>query len=207
MFQRLRTKIRERLIEAVTDRVVARLTESADFMTQIARRAAMEQSPHASQSVPWESDSAVERLIDRMTPGIAQRLVMTPVVFGGEWDRVSLGEGVQLVNTLMNVSSGRIVIGDQTFFGHNVSLITGTHPLTEQMSARHDYPRDGRDIVIGKGVWIASNAVVAGPCKIGDHAVIAAGAVVTCHEVEAGWLYGGVPARKIRKLLDPTSEA
>jgi len=201
MFRRLSTKIRERLIEAVSDRVVARLAESADFMAQVARRVASEQSANMSHSVPWESDSVLERLIERMTPGIAQRLVMAPVVFGGEWDRISLGEGVQLVNTLMNVSSGRIVIGDQTFFGHNVSLITGTHPLTEQMSARHDYPREGRDIVIGKGVWIASNAIVAGPCTIGDHAVIAAGAVVTCNEVEAGCLYGGVPARKIRKLI------
>ncbi|WP_179235051.1 MULTISPECIES: acyltransferase [unclassified Burkholderia] len=201
MFQRLRTRIRERLIEAVTGRVVSRLAESEDFMTQVARRVAAERSSNTPQSGSWESDSAVERLIERITPGIAQRLVMTPVLFGGEWDRVSLGEGVQLVNTLMNVSSGHIVIGDQTFFGHNVSLITGTHPLTEQMSARHDYPREGRDIVIGRGVWIASNAIVTGPCTIGDHAVIAAGAIVTCDEVEAGWLYGGVPARKIRKLI------
>ncbi|WP_167357981.1 acyltransferase [Burkholderia territorii] len=201
MFQRLRARIRERLIEAVTDRVVSRLAESSEFTTRVARCVATERATQTPQSVPWESDSVVERLAERMTPGIAQRLVMTPVVFGGGWDRISLGEGVQLVNTLMNVSSGHIVIGDQTFFGHNVSLITGTHPLTEQMSARHDYPREGRDIVIGRGVWIASNAVVMGPCTIGDHAVIAAGAIVTCDEVEAGWLYGGVPARKIRKLI------
>ncbi|KVL34598.1 hypothetical protein WT49_15685 [Burkholderia territorii] len=201
MFQRLRARIRERLIEAVTDRVVSRLAESSEFTTRVARCVATEHATQTPQSVPWESDSVVERLAERMTPGIAQRLVMTPVVFGGGWDRISLGEGVQLVNTLMNVSSGHIVIGDQTFFGHNVSLITGTHPLTEQMSARHDYPREGRDIVIGRGVWIASNAVVMGPCTIGDHAVIAAGAIVTCDEVEAGWLYGGVPARKIRKLI------
>ncbi|MCW3697020.1 acyltransferase [Burkholderia cenocepacia] len=196
MFQRLRTKIRDRLAEAVTERVVARLGQSPEFADRIARQVVANQSADI-----LGSDVFIERLVDRMTPAIAQRLVMTPVLFGGDWGRVTLGDGVQLVNTLMNVSSGRIVIGDQTFFGHNVSLITGTHPVTEKMSARHDYPRDGRDIVIGQGVWIASNAVVAGPCTVGDHAVIAAGAVVTCGQVDAGWLYGGVPARKIRKLV------
>ncbi|NIE82926.1 MULTISPECIES: acyltransferase [unclassified Burkholderia] len=196
MFQRLRTKIRDRLVEAVIERVAARLERSPEFADRIARQVAARQSADL-----LASDALIESLAGRMTPAIARGLVTTPVLFGGEWDRVKLGEGVQLVNTLMNVSSGSIVIGDQTFFGHNVSLITGTHPVTEKLSARHDYPRDGHDIVIGSGVWIASNAIVAGPCTIGDHAVIAAGAVVTCGQVEAGWLYGGVPARKIRKLV------
>lgn len=195
MFQRLKTKIRDRLVEAVTERVFARLEASPAFAERVARQVTAAQSAEMPGS-----DVFIERLVERMTPAIAQRLVMTPVLFGGEWDRVTLGEGVQLVNTLMNVSSGRIVIGDQTFFGHNVSLLAGTHSVTETMSARHAYPRDGCDIVIGKGVWIASNAIIAGPCTVGDHAVVAAGAVVAGGQVEAGWLYGGVPARKLRKL-------
>lgn len=207
------------MLNAIVERTVARLAESPGFIDRVAvcveaqrlDDAAVQGAPSVEalqvavdqvlQAGLLESHLNADRVMGELTSTLAQRLVTTPVLFGGEWDRVELGEGVQLVNTLMNVSSGCIAIGDQTFFGHNVSLITGTHPLTQTMSARHDYPRDGRDIVIGKGVWIASNAIVAGPCVIGDHAVIAAGAVVTCGEVESGWLYGGVPARKIRKLV------
>ncbi|MBR8429662.1 hypothetical protein K6Y76_22955 [Burkholderia cenocepacia] len=73
------------------------------------------------------------------------------------------------------------------------------------MADRHDYPRDGRDIVIGKGVWIASNAIVLGPCTIGDNAVVAAGAVVTGGQLESGCLYAGVPAKRIRTLIGEDS--
>jgi acetyltransferase-like isoleucine patch superfamily enzyme len=60
-------------------------------------------------------------------------------------------------------------------------------------------PQQGRDIVVGTGAWLGSNVTVLGPCSIGAHAVIAAGAVVT-GVVEAGWIYGGVPARPIKRI-------
>lgn len=143
-----------------------------------------------------------EKLIEAIAPQVAQRLAVTPVLFGGSWDQVVLGEGVNLVNTLLNVSSGRIEIGAHTFFGHNVCLLTGTHEISHTFEARQNWPRVGHDIVIGRGVWIASNATVIGPCAIGDHAVVAAGAVVIGGELEAGWIYAGVPARKLRRAVD-----
>jgi len=40
-------------------------------------------------------------------------------------------------------------------------------------------PKTGRDVVIGRGAWVSSNALVLGPCRIGEHAVVAAASVVT----------------------------
>ena len=58
--------------------------------------------------------------------------------------------------------------------------------------------KEGCDISIGKGVWLASNCTILGPAVIEDNAVIAAGAVVTPGtHVPSGMVYGGVPARKI----------
>lgn len=131
--------------------------------------------------------------------GIAQSLMTVPTIWNGDWSRVTLGANVHLVNALLNVSSGTISIGDDTFFGHNVSLITGTHFIARKGPERQDYPKHGRDITIGKGVWIASNALVLGPCTIGDHAVIAAGAVVVGGELEPGAIYAGVPARRLQR--------
>lgn len=53
-------------------------------------------------------------------------------------------------------------------------------------------------VYIGNDVWIGSNAVLLGGIKIGDGAVIAAGAVVT-QDVEPYTIVGGVPAKLIRK--------
>jgi acetyltransferase-like isoleucine patch superfamily enzyme len=43
---------------------------------------------------------------------------------------------------------------------------------------------------------VASNATILGPCVIGEHAVVAAGAVVT-GDVPARTIYAGVPAKLV----------
>lgn len=54
-------------------------------------------------------------------------------------------------------------------------------------------------IVIGKNVWISSNATVVPGVSIGDGAVVAAGAVVT-KDVPPNVVVGGVPAKIIKKI-------
>jgi acetyltransferase-like isoleucine patch superfamily enzyme len=55
---------------------------------------------------------------------------------------------------------------------------------------------------IGNDVWIGYSAIVLPGKRIGDGAVIAAGAVVT-HDVEPYEIVAGVPARSIRTRFDP----
>jgi acetyltransferase-like isoleucine patch superfamily enzyme len=71
------------------------------------------------------------------------------------------------------------------------------------MKRQLSVPQAGQDILIESGVWIGSNATVLGPCVIGHHAVIAAGAVVT-GDVEAWCIYAGMPACKIASIDRPT---
>ena len=119
----------------------------------------------------------------------------------GPTKRIVVGRNVAMANTLFNTTSGLIVIGDDTFFGHNVSLLTGSHDIRKRGSARHGaIPESGRDIVIGRGVWIASNVTVVGPCTIGDDAVIAAGSVVCGGELPGGYIYAGAPAKAIKRI-------
>lgn len=42
----------------------------------------------------------------------------------------------------------------------------------------HTIPKAGRDIVVKKGVWIASNVTILGPCVIGENSVISAGCII-----------------------------
>lgn len=128
---------------------------------------------------------------------VAIALLDIYIIFGGPPDKVSLASGVRLNNALLNVASGTITIGENTFCGHNVCFLTGSHPLE---GVRQNTVPDGHDIVVGQNVWLASNVTVIGPCTIGDDCVIAAGAVVT-KDCEPGWVYGGVPAKKIRKVV------
>ncbi len=90
---------------------------------------------------------------------------------------------------------GGIVIGDGALIGHGVVLATLDHDLDP---AKRQQLHPGK-IVIGKGVWIGANATVTRGVTIGDHAVIAAGAVVN-KDVPAGVIAGGVPTRIIRPI-------
>lgn len=54
---------------------------------------------------------------------------------------------------------------------------------------------------IGDGAWIGSRVTFLPGLRIGAGAVAAAGALVT-RDVPADTLVGGVPARKIRALVD-----
>lgn len=139
-------------------------------------------------------------LARELAPYIAQELLRQPQYYGGGPDRVICGSGVKLINTFFNVNSGTVTIGDNSFFGHDVMCLTGSHDTSRFGEERKRFGRKGSDIKIGSGVWIASRAVILGPCVIGDNAVIAAGSVVLPGEYEANCLYAGVPA-KLRKRL------
>ncbi|HEY0937629.1 MAG TPA: DapH/DapD/GlmU-related protein [Trebonia sp.] len=51
-------------------------------------------------------------------------------------------------------------------------------------------------VIIGVDVWIGSKVSIAPGVTIGDHAFVAANAVVT-HDVKPGERVGGVPARPL----------
>lgn len=121
-----------------------------------------------------------------------------PLIYGPR-DRVRVHPGAQINNAVLNVNSGTITIGRGVMFGHRVSVVTGVHEFERFDEERLPFPTEGRDIVIGEGAWIATNATVLGPCRVGRHAVVAAGAVVT-RNVADYEVVAGVPARPVRSL-------
>lgn len=148
----------------------------------------------------------IEELADQLAPLVAERM-KTQTRCWGSPSRIHLAPGVLPINALFNTASGEIYIGDDTFFGHNVCILTGSHDVSRRGLARQTHPSSGNDIHIGSGVWIASNATILGPCRIGDDAVIAAGAVVLPGEYEGGKVYAGVPARLVKDIdfADPAA--
>jgi len=130
----------------------------------------------------------------------------TSLTIGGS-GKVVLGKKVATSNTLFNVSSGSIYIGDYTIFGQNVMLLTGRHQFIDGKRAglevikntaswgggEVEVPSKGFDIIIGSGTWIASGAIINGGVKIGNNVIVAAGAVVT-KDLPDFSIAGGVPA-------------
>jgi acetyltransferase-like isoleucine patch superfamily enzyme len=118
----------------------------------------------------------------------------------GILERLHIDPTAIVNNALFNVSGGEITIGEYTFFGHEVAVLTGTHDITRFGRERQTtFPRSGRDVVIEEGVWVASHAMVLGPVRIGKHAVVAAGSLVL-DDVPPYAVVAGRPAKVIKKI-------
>jgi acetyltransferase-like isoleucine patch superfamily enzyme len=140
----------------------------------------------------WLLRPGLEMMIDRLR--LWNHLVIGPR------DRLFIHPTVVIGNAILNTSSGLIRIERDAFFGQNVLILAGTHDASLRGEERFlELPPDGHDILIEEGAWIASGAIIIGPCVVGRHAVIAAGAVVT-GDVEAETMVAGIPARFIRRV-------
>ena len=116
----------------------------------------------------------------------------------------------------------RTKVGRYSSIGPEVRTVAGNHP-TQTKVAMHPAFYTNRKFVgmgfsqrqtfeeyaytddskkwfaeIGNDVWIGARATIVNGCRIGDGAVVAAGAVVT-KDVSPYTIVGGVPAREIRK--------
>jgi acetyltransferase-like isoleucine patch superfamily enzyme len=125
----------------------------------------------------------------------ARRMHAVQVV--GPPGRLTAHPSAVLNAAVINTYSGEVTVERHAFFGDDVMLLTGRHDYFKRGAARQDsVPDSGGNIVICEGAWVASRAIILGPCVVGKHAVVAAGSVVTrdvCDET----IVGGVPARPI----------
>lgn len=108
---------------------------------------------------------------------------------------IKVGEGVFINACCHFQDHGGVTIGDGCQIGHNVVFATLNHELAPE---RRKITRPD-PIVLGKNVWVGSNATVLPGVTIGDNAVIAAGAVVT-KDVAPDTIVGGVPAKVIKRI-------
>ena len=117
----------------------------------------------------------------------------------------------------INNAVGDVTIGDYTRIGLHSTVIgpvsIGSHVNMAQgitVSALNPHSSDGgkrtdqqrittRQLILEDDVWIGANATVLAGVKIGNHSVIAAGAVVT-KDIPPHSLAAGVPATVKRKI-------
>ena len=117
---------------------------------------------------------------------------------------VRLGDGSHLAGDVyVNAAKGAISIGAGTAVGPKVVLVAHSNDVVAGLPVVKSHKT--ADIVIGNDVFIGAAAVVLPGVTIGDHAVVAAGAVVV-RDVAPGSIVGGVPARSIgnRNESSPT---
>lgn len=154
-------------------------------------------------------DAIIRRAIAEHVDAVAhgadpQDLLYRPRIHG-EPERLHIHPTAVVNNALFNLSGGDVTVEADAFFGHYVSILTGTHDVEKFGRERQEaIKRTGQDVVIGTGAWVASHVVVVGPCKIGAHSVVGVGSLVL-HDVEPYTVVAGSPAKPLRTLERPGS--
>ena len=96
----------------------------------------------------------------------------------------------------INGSNG-IIIGDYTYFGTNVGLMSSNHDVHDLRNLISTSP-----IQIGNYNWVGMNSVILPGVNLGDFTIVGAGSVVTKSFSEGYCIIAGNPAKIIRHL-DP----
>lgn len=113
-------------------------------------------------------------------------------------DRSRIGANVSL---WAGPGTGRIVIGPDALFAPNVMLTAANYRFDDGSPVTEQAMEEG-DIIVGRDVWFGYGAVVLPGVRIGDGAILAAGAIVT-KDVPANAIVGGSPARIIGTRKSP----
>jgi len=100
---------------------------------------------------------------------------------------------------LHNTIIGPVTIGSHVNLAQSITVTALNHNFANPNLRIDEQGVSTNPVTIGDDIWIGANAVILPGVKIGNHSVVAAGAVVT-KDVPPHSLVAGVPATKIKEL-------
>ena len=118
-------------------------------------------------------------------------------MFLGNVSQVSFGDGVWVGREFKVYGNGSVSIGNNIDIAPDVAFVTGSHEIGD--SRRRAGEGLSYQIAVRDGCWIGARSTILGNTTVREGCVIAAGAMVH-RSTDADSLYGGVPAKLIRRL-------
>ena len=100
---------------------------------------------------------------------------------------------------LHNTVIGPVTIGNHVNLAQGITVTALNHNFTDSNTRIDEQGVSTNPVTIGDDIWIGANAVILPGVNIGNHSVVAAGAVVT-KDVPAHSLVAGVPAKVIKEI-------
>lgn len=138
-------------------------------------------------------------------PWIRQQLVKGYLKSCGKKPRVKKGAEISPNASMGSYSElgtrcmvqANVTIGDHVIMGPDVKIYSRNHKADRLDIPIQDQGKHYLTTYIGNDVWIGANVIIVAGVKVGNHSIIAAGAVVT-KDVPDYAVVGGVPAKIIR---------
>lgn len=106
-------------------------------------------------------------------------------------EKINIGQGTIMGDKCIIDGRKGVNIGKNVNFGTSANVWSMQHEVQST-----DFAVKGGKVEIGDRAWISNNVIVLPNVKIGEGAVIAAGAVLT-KDAEPYGVYAGIPAKKV----------
>lgn len=115
------------------------------------------------------------------------------------WCGAKVGKNVRIVSSARFYVSGELIIGENTWIGHDVlivggnarieigkncdiaprvNIISGTHKINKKTDSKVAGEGFSKNIFIGNGCWICTNVTILGGATIGNMSVIGANTLI-----------------------------
>ena len=151
-------------------------------------------------------------LLKQIFPHSDESLFVRGPVFVDYGDNTYFGKVVYANFNLVILDVCPVHIGNNVFFGPNISILTALHSkIAKERELYFDkekgYVTDreyGKPITIGNDCWIGGNVTILPGVTIHDNVIVGAGSVVT-KDLASGAIYAGNPARKIKDIVPEDS--
>ncbi len=141
-----------------------------------------------------------QELLKKMFASVGDGCYIEPPLrcnWGGK--HVHIGKKFYSNFNLTMIDECRITIGDNVMFATNVTLVTGTHPISPRL--RKLQTQYNKPITIGDNVWLGANVVVMPGVSIGNNSVIGTSSIVT-KDIPANVVAYGSPCKVAREITE-----
>ena len=138
-------------------------------------------------------------------PWMRQFLVKNYLKKCGKKPRVKQGAEISLNATVGDYSElgtrcmiqSNVHIGSNVIMGPDIKIYSRNHKFDRWDIPIKDQGKNYFETYVGDDVWIGANVIITAGCNIGNHAILAAGSVIT-KDVPDHAIMGGVPAKLIK---------
>lgn len=134
---------------------------------------------------------------------VGRSVTIHPSVLIRGAENISIGNNSNINHGSELYGAGGITIGAGTMIAYEVMIFSDSRKFRSKDPLKTLKGRDCKPVKIGDDVWIGARAMILPGVQIGNHAIIAAGSVVT-HNVGEWEIHGGNPAKRIGSRLEDT---
>lgn len=128
---------------------------------------------------------------------IGKGVTIHPTVYIRNPEGLQIGKSSNINHGSELYCAGGIKIGQSTMLAYQVMVFSDSRTYMGEKPLKKRTERILKPVHIGDDVWIGARSIITPGVTIGNHAIVAAGAVVT-KDVEEWAVVGGNPAKKIK---------